>query len=119
MNGNTTESLKLYQELDEKHPKGFYSTKSAKYFLEQEEKGKFKIGTYFDLVSIEWLPNDINFKKKKKILNKIVQENPNHGKALIDLFLLLIENDDDDEAYKILEKGFNSDCDIETKGFIF
>lgn len=104
-------ALKYYRLTDSLAPNGFFTSKTALYTLEGEEKGTFKSGLYKMYLSLEWINNPT---EKLEMTKKLISSFPTFAPGWKD-YANLLEGEERENA---IEKGLELDSDIETKGML-
>jgi len=104
-------ALKYYRLTDSLAPKGFFTSKTALYTLENEKKGVFKKGLYKMYLSLEWIDNPT---EKLEMTKKLVSSFPSFAPGLKDYASLL----EGVERENVIKKGLELDSDIETEGML-
>lgn len=109
LQGDRTNALLKYREVDRMEPRGFFTTKTALWTLEREEKGLFPKGTYLAFVSLEWAEPQ----KKREMIEQMTTNLPTFAPGLKEK-ALLVEGTDQQLGY--LEKALALEPDPETYG---
>jgi tetratricopeptide (TPR) repeat protein len=104
-------ALKYYRLTDSLAPKGFYTSKTALYTLENEKKGAYKSGLYKMYLSLEWINNPT---EKMEITKKLVSGFPAYAPGWKE-YAALSEGEERENA---INKGLELDSDIETRGML-
>ncbi|MFN8578960.1 MAG: tetratricopeptide repeat protein [Candidatus Sericytochromatia bacterium] len=104
-------ALKYYKLTDKLAPKGFYTSKTALFTLENEKRGIFKKGLYKTYLSLEWADNQ---SEKFKLTKYLTEKFPNFApgwKEYANFF-------EGKERESIIEKSLKIEADNETKGVL-
>ncbi len=109
LQGNTTNALLKYKEVDRLEPKGFFTTKTALWTLEREQQGIFPSGTYLAFVSLEWTEAE----KRQEIIDRMTTNIPTFAPAWKEKALLM---EGTDQRLAAFEKALSLDPDPETYG---
>lgn len=112
LSGDSTKALESYRKADSLAPKGFFTTKTAVYALEQEASKKIPQGTYLKYVSLEWADSVAS---KKAALDAILQTAPNFPPALKEQALAI---DDHQKRLEALDLAISHSPDLETLGLL-
>ncbi len=105
-------ALLNYELTDKLAPEGFFTAKTAVWTLKKEQSGKFSKGIYAAYVLLESIEDQ---DMKLNILKQLTEQNPNFAPGWKELSTLL---DDNIEKMAMIEKGLQSDPDLETKGVL-
>ncbi len=105
-------SLKFYKKTDQLMPKGFFTTKTAIYTLEGEEKEIFPKGLYLYYMQIEWSETE---REKLEIAKNITKKVPTFAPAWKELSNFL---EDPIERLEVINEGLKLMPDDETKGIL-
>ncbi len=109
LQGDMTNALLKYREVDRLEPKGFFTAKTALWTLEREDKGVFPKGTYLAYVSLEWSEPD----KKRDLIERMITNVPVFAPAWKERALLVKATD---QRLAFIEKALSLDPDPETYG---
>jgi tetratricopeptide (TPR) repeat protein len=105
-------ALAAYEEVDRLAPRGFFTSKTAVWALQQEALGRFPRGTYREYLSIEW---ESSPKKAAVIAKKLVDKHPEYAPAYMRLANL---TGDPQERLRLLDAGLAAEPDVETLGML-
>jgi len=105
-------ALAAYEEVDRLAPRGFFTSKTAVWALQQEASGRFPRGTYRAYLAIEW---ESSPRRAAKIAKKLVDRIPDYAPAVLRLANL---TGDDEERLRLLDAGLAADPDVETLGML-
>jgi tetratricopeptide (TPR) repeat protein len=108
LQGDQSNAFWHYKETDRREPKGFFTTKTALWTLEREEKGIFPKGTYLAYVSLEWAEP----KKRGEMIGQMITNLPAFAPAWKERALLVEGN----ESSALFDKALSLDPDPETRG---
>jgi tetratricopeptide (TPR) repeat protein len=109
LQGDQTNAFSFYKETDRREPKGFFTTKTALWTLEREEKGIFPRGTYLAYVSLEWSEP----KKRATIIGQMITNLPAFAPAWKEQALLVA---DKERRSELFDKALSLEPDPETYG---
>ena len=93
-------ALAAYEEVDRLAPRGFFTSKTAVWALQQEALGRFPRGTYREYLAIEW---ESSPKKAAKIAKKLVDKHPDYAPAVLRLANL---TGDQEERLRLLDAAW-------------
>lgn len=110
--GDFESALNYYRATDALEPDGFFTTKTAIYTLEGEQKGLFPEGLYTFYMQIEWTEEP---EKKYHMAKQIVDNVPLFAPAWKEIAYL--QSDPEERLYAI-EQGLAGNPDRETKGIL-
>jgi tetratricopeptide (TPR) repeat protein len=108
LQGDQSNAFWYYKETDRREPKGFFTTKTALWTLEREEKGIFPKGTYLAYVSLEWTEP----KKRGEMIGQMITNLPVFAPAWKERALLV----EDKESSAWFDKALSLEPDLETYG---
>jgi len=109
LQGDNTNALLKYQEVDRMEPKGFFTAKTAVWTLEREDRKVFPTGTYLTFLSLEW----VDSAKKRDLIERLTTDVPAFAPAWKEKALL---EQSADERLAFLDKALSLDPDPETYG---
>ncbi len=111
LKGQSAKALEKYLEVDRKEPGGFFTTKTAVWCLQKEQKGEFPDGTYLIYLSLEWAEPA----KKRAMIEQLTTELPSFTPAWKEKALL---TKNDGERSALIRKALSLDADPETHGML-
>jgi len=109
LQGDATNVLIHYREVDRLEPAGFFTTKTAIWTLEREERGILPKGTYLAFVSLEWMEPE----KKKTMVEQLAVRLPTFAPVWKEKALL---TENAEQRLAALEKAMTLEPDAETYG---
>lgn len=104
-------ALKYYKLTDELAPRGFFTSKTAVYTLENERTGKFEKGFYNNYIKLEWVTDQ---DQKNEFIEILISKFPEFPPLWKDYSSRL----EGQERIQALEKGLKLNPDVETKGML-
>jgi len=109
LQGDSDEALSKYKDTDRLEPAGFFTTKTAVWSLEREEKGSLPKGTYLTYVSLEWADPG----KKKETIDRMITNSPSFAPVWKEKALI---TEDSQQQLQYFDKALSLDPDPETYG---
>lgn len=112
LQGDVEEAERLYQQVDQMAPRGFFTAKTAVDCLRRERSGELKLGMYKAFVLLEDVQEE---QEKRSILEQMVKACPRFPAAWKELAVL---RPDDASKLNAIEHGMSENPDGETKGIL-
>ena len=105
-------AYKYYKKVNDLSPRGFFTTKTAVYYLGKEKRGELPKGVYLYYLSHEWTQDQ---KKKLQIFINLNQKYPSFAPAW---YKRSNYEKMPNKRLKLIEKGLSVNPDQATKGFL-